>query len=97
MNEKNPNNETKRTIGQVFSNTLQRFLLPNGVRLHPRHGDDTGGSEGVVGSYEEMGRLDDKTEVNAINSLSAKLDYRIPSIPSFPKHHPEEHQSTYLL
>jgi len=50
----------KRTIGQVFSNTLQRFLLPNGVRLHPRHGDDTGGSEGVVGSYEEMGCPDDE-------------------------------------
>lgn len=32
-----------------------------------------------------------------IYSLSAKPDYRIPSIPSFPKHHPEEHQSTYPL
>ena len=54
MNEKNPNYETIKglTIGQVSSNPLRRLLLPNGVRLHPRHGDDGGRNGSSAGSDE---------------------------------------------
>ena len=46
---KNDQRTTHGTAGHI----LQRLLLPNGVRLHPRHGDDTGRSGGIVGSDEE--------------------------------------------
>ena len=55
MNEKNPNYETIKglTIGQVSSNPLRRLLLPNGVRLHPRHGDEEEEVEALLEAMRE--------------------------------------------
>ena len=45
---------SKQEIRQELSEFLQQLLLPNGVRLHPRHRDDGGRSGSFVGGDEDL-------------------------------------------
>ena len=98
MNEKNPNNET---IKELLDKFFQTHYHGSFSRMACDYIHATGMTQEEVKELLEAmkkwaGQMM-KSGVSDINSLSAKPDCRIPPILSFPKHHPEEHQSTYLL